>query len=103
MSCSLKWTEDWCLASPGLSTGDVGDRFGCFLPSLPSRVRCNGASLEFSVGDLAKRAVRLCFFALVLELGYFCSLRTSPELSVRDVDRVVEVRVRRAPGLCVGG
>ena len=30
--CSLKWTEDWCLASLGLSVGDVAEGVGC-LPS----------------------------------------------------------------------
>ena len=30
--CSLKWTEDWHLASPGLSVGDVTEGVRCCLP-----------------------------------------------------------------------
>ena len=36
--CSLKWTEDWCLASLGLSDRDVVDEVGCCLFTLYWRV-----------------------------------------------------------------
>ena len=52
---------------------------------------------------MAERSFRFFFSVLVLALSSFFSLRPSPELSVRDMDRVAEVEVRMAPVLCVGG
>ena len=97
----LKWA-DWCLASPGLSAENVAGGVGCFLLLLPLRLRPDMASPELFVGDVAERDVRIFFFALGIALRTSCSLRLSPGLSVRDVDRAVEVGVKRAPGLCAG-
>ena len=60
------------------------------------------ASLEFSVGDVTERAVRVFFFALGMALRTSCYFRPSPGLSVMDVDRAAEVGVRRSQGLCAG-
>ena len=99
--CSMKW-NDWYILSPGLSVGDVGGGVGRFLPLLYLRVRPDMASLEFSVGDVTERAVRVFFFALGMALRTSCYFRPSPGLSVMDVDRAAEVGVRRSQGLCAG-
>ena len=95
-TCSLKWA-DWCLSSPGLSVGDVGSGLGWFLPLLYLRVRSDVASLEFSVRDVAERAARVFFYTIRLALSTYCYFRPPLGLSVRDVDRDIEV------GVCVAG
>ena len=98
--CSLKWS-DRCLASPGLSVRYRGGEVGCCFPLLSSWVRSDVASPELSVGDVSERAVHIFLFALGLALMTSWSFMPSPELSFGEVDRAVEVRVRRSPGLCV--
>ena len=52
--CSLKWTEDWCLASPVLYVRYVAKVVGCCLPStLAWHVDCNGTYPELSDGEVA--------------------------------------------------
>ena len=101
--CSLKWTEDWCLASLGLSVGDLTEGVGCCLPSpLAWPVGCNGTSSELSVRDVANRSVCFHFLDILRSTRSPRFIRLSPELSIRDVERVAKVEVRLAPGLSIG-